>query len=170
MLPQPSTPRRYARPMDPKLVFWTAATLNMALLWGFAVIGVRRIRAGATASHRRAMLVSAGLVVAFVVSYGFKLLLLGREDLSLWTPAAVWTLRFHELCVFTMLISGGLALRRGLALARTRALDPDAAAPEPLPGDLRRHRSAGRIAVIAGGLGLLSACAVLRGMYERAGL
>ena len=170
MLPQPSTARRYARSMDPKLVFWTAATLNMALLWGFAAFGVRRVRAGATASHRRAMLVSAGLVVAFVASYGFKLLLLGREDLSLWSPAAVWTLRFHELCVFTMLVSGGLALRRGLALARTRALDPDQTAPEPLPGDLSRHRRTGRIAVIAGGLGLLSACAVLRSMYERAGL
>ncbi len=170
MLPQPSGPRRYARPMDSKLVFWTAATLNMALLWTFAAFGVRRVRAGATSSHRRAMLVSAALVIAFVVSYGFKLMLLGREDLSVWTPAAVWTLRFHELCVFTMLISGGVALRRGLALARTRALRSDEDAPEPLPGDLHRHRRAGRIAVVAGGLGLLSACAVLRSMYERAGL
>jgi len=156
--------------MDPKLAFWTAATLNMALLWGVAVFGVRRIRAGATASHRRAMLVSAGLVVAFVVSYAFKLLFLGREDLSTWSSAAVWTLRFHELCVFTMLVSGGLALRRGMALARTRLLDPDDSAPQPQPADLRRHRTPGRVALIAAGLGLLSACAVLRGMYERAGL
>jgi uncharacterized membrane protein YozB (DUF420 family) len=156
--------------MDSKVVFWSAATLNMALLWALAAFGVRRVRAGNTSGHRRAMLVSAGLVVFFLVSYLFKLLLLGREDLSVWTPAAVWALRFHELCVFTMLISGGLALRRGMALAHTRALSPDEAAPEPLPRDLHQHRRAGRIAVVAGGLALLSAGAVLRSMYERAGL
>ena len=154
--------------MDAKLAYWTAATLNMALLMGFAVIGVLRARSGRVAQHRRFMLLSVALVVAFVVSYGFKLLALGREDMSVWSNAAIWTLRFHEVCIAIMLVSGGLALRRGLALARTRAVNPEEDAPAALPADLRRHGKAGRVAVFAAGFGLLSACAVLLSMYQRA--
>jgi uncharacterized membrane protein YozB (DUF420 family) len=154
--------------MDPKLLYWTGATLNMAILVGFATFGIRQAGGGQVARHRRLMLLSVGLVVAFVVSYLLKLWLLGREDLGSWSPAAVWTLRFHELCVFTMLISGGLALRRGLRLARTRALIDSESAPEPLPGQIGRHRTVGRIAIFAAALGLLSAGAVLGGMYGRA--
>jgi len=155
-------------PMDPKLIYWTGATLNMAVLLGLAVRGAGRARSGQVASHRRFMLSSVALVLAFVVSYLFKLLFLGREHLDTWTSGAVWTLRFHELCVFTMLISGGLAAWRGIGLARTRALLDSETAPEPRPEELRSHRLAGRVAVSAAALGLLSAGAVLGGMYGRA--
>jgi uncharacterized membrane protein YozB (DUF420 family) len=154
--------------MDAKLAYWTAAALNMALLVGFAASGVRRVQDGQVAGHRRRMLTAVALVLAFVLSYAIKLAALGREDLSVWSDAAVWTLRFHELCVFTMLVSGGLALRRGLALARTQALIEDPDAPQALPEDLKSHGRVGRIAVFAAGLGLLSACAVLASMYGRA--
>ncbi len=153
--------------MDPKLIYWTGATLNMAVVLGLAVRGMGRARSGQVARHRRFMLSSVTLVLAFVVSYLFKLLFLGREDLSVWTSGAIWTLRFHELCVFTMLISGGLAAWRGIRLARTRALIDSESAPEPRPEELRSHRFAGRVAVFAAALGLLSAGAVLGGMYGR---
>ncbi|HIL80453.1 MAG TPA: DUF420 domain-containing protein [Myxococcales bacterium] len=168
ILPQSAGPRRYAHSMDAKLAYWTAAALNMALLMGFAASGVRRVQNGQVARHRRRMLTAVALVLAFVLSYTIKLAALGREDLSVWSDAAVWTLRFHELCVFTMLISGGLALRRGLALARTQTLMEDPDAPQALPKDLKGHGRAGKVAVLAAGLGFLSACAVLASMYGRA--
>ena len=167
MLPQSRPLRRYAGPVDAKLMYWTGATLNMAILIGVMLTGIRRARGDRLAEHRRSMLVAVGLVVAFVVSYLLKLLFLGREDLDTWSDAAVWILRFHELCVFTMLISGGLALRRGLALARTRRFIDDEDAPQALPADLRGHGKAGRVAALAACLGLASACAVLASMYSR---
>ena len=151
--------------MDPKIAYWTAATLNMGVLLIFAGSGVRRVRNNEVARHRNRMLTSVALVLGFVISYALKLVALGREDLSVWSDTAIWTLRFHELCIFTMLVSGGLALRRGLALARTRALIQSDDAPEPLAEDLKGHGKAGKIAVFAAGLGFLSACAVLTGMY-----
>jgi hypothetical protein len=154
--------------MDAKLAYWTAATLNMGFLMAFAASGVRRVRGGQVDRHRRRMLTAVALVTAFVLSYAIKLAALGREDLSVWSSTAIWTLRFHELCVFTMLVSGGLALRRGLALARTQALLEKPDAPEALPQDLQAHGRAGTIAVFAAGFGLLSACAVLASMYGRA--
>ena len=154
--------------MDAKLAYWTAATLNMGVLLVFAASGIRRVRNSEVARHRSRMLTSVALVLGFVISYGVKLVALGREDLSIWSDAAIWTLRFHELCIFTMLVSGGLALRRGLALARTRALSESEDAPEPLPGALKGHGKAGRVAVFAASLGFLSACGVLSSMYGRA--
>ncbi len=154
--------------MEAKLAYWTAATLNMAMLLVFAGSGIRRVRNSEVARHRRRMLTSVALVLGFIVSYALKLVALGREDLSVWSDAAVWTLRFHELCIFTMLVSGGLALRRGLALARTRALSESEDAPEPLAKDLKGHGKVGRIAIFAASLGFLSACGVLLSMYGRA--
>jgi uncharacterized membrane protein YozB (DUF420 family) len=156
--------------MEPKLAYWTGATLNMATLVLLAFAGIRRARDGQADRHRRLMLLAASLVVAFVLSYVLKLLALGREDLEAWSNGAIWTLRFHETCVLVMLTSGGLALRRGLALSRTRAANKDANLPSPLPGEIERHGRIGRIAVCAASLGLLSACAVLAGMYQRAAL
>ncbi len=166
----PGLPGRYAGPMDAKLAYWTAATLNMGVLALLALAGIRRAKRGQVARHRRLMLLAATLVVAFVVSYVFKLLALGREDLEAWSSSAIWILRFHETCVLVMLGSGGLAVQRGLALARTRAAGEDPTLPAPLPGTVERHGRSGRIAVCAASLGLLSACAVLAGMYQRAAL
>ncbi|MDG2335515.1 MAG: DUF420 domain-containing protein [Myxococcota bacterium] len=156
--------------MDPKLAYWTGATLNMATLVLLAFAGIRGARGGKVARHRRLMLLAASLVVAFVLSYALKLLALGREDLETWSSGAIWTLRFHEACILVMLTSGGLTLKKGLALSRTRAANKDSNLPSPLPGEIERHGRSGRIAVYAASLGLLSACAVLAGMYQRAAL
>ncbi len=151
--------------MDPKVLYWTGALLNMAAMFGFMLVGVRHIRRGRVAEHRRALLIAAALVIAFILSYGLKLSFLGREDLSLWSPVAIWTLRFHETCVLGMLVSGGLALRRGWVLSHTRALLEGG--PDPLPAQLQRHRRVGRFAILSAGLALLSAGGVLIGMYSR---
>lgn len=154
--------------MDPKVVYWTAAFLNMAVLTGFALSGVRSIRRGDTARHRRAMTIAALLVVAFLVSYPLKLVWLGREDRAVWSALSVGVLRFHELCVLVMSIAGALALWRGRRLARTRAVLDTPDAPAADARSLAAHRRVGRIAVVGAVLGLLSAGFVLAGMYARA--
>jgi hypothetical protein len=77
-------------------------------------------------------------------------------------------LRFHELCVLLMVVSGGIALRLGHTLRQTKAFvdDPDAA--EAPAGLRRRHRLAGRTALAGALLGVASAGVVLAGMYGRA--
>ncbi len=140
---------------DPKLVYWTAALVNMGIALGLAVAGVRRVRRRDVAGHRRFMLGATALVGLFLVSYVAKVAWLGRERLELWDPRYVWTLRFHETCVLTMVIAGGRALWLG---AREGFRDSERAWV---------HRRAGRIALISAGLGVLSATYVLYGMYER---
>jgi len=156
--------------MTPGLLYWTGAFANMLVIVILAGVGVRERRRGRIRQHRRDMLIAAGLVGGFLVSYVLKLALLGREDMSGWSGNAVWTLRFHELCVLSMLLAGGLAARRGSALGRTRAASLDLADPPPAPGAALAHRRAGWTAVVAAALGLLSAALVLVGMYQRAGL
>ena len=156
--------------MEPKLLYWTGALVNMALVVGFAVSGVRARQRADVPRHRRQMLVGTALVGLFLVSYLLKLLLLGREEMGAWSHGSVWVLRLHECCVFTMLVAGVLAGRRGHRLRPTRNATRDPADP-PAPVALARgHRVAGRIAVAAAGLGLLTATLVLAGMYQRAGL
>lgn len=147
--------------MDPKVAYWTGAWLNMLAIVGLAALGVRNARRGNYAQHRRCMLGAASLVGLFLASYVVKLIVLGREQLELWPRVDVYVLRFHELCVATLVLGGGYAL--GLALRRGM---PVAA------GDLRErthlwHRRAGRAAVTGMALGLLSASWVLWGMYAR---
>jgi uncharacterized membrane protein YozB (DUF420 family) len=156
--------------MDAKLLFWTGAFANMgAVLW-LAARGVRHRRRGDVPSHRRAMRAAAALVLLFLFSYLLKLALLGREPLETWSRADVWVLRFHELCVATMLLAGGSAWVRSLALRRTRNATRDPAdAPAP-PALASWHRRAGWAAVVAAGAGFASAGLVLAGMYHRAGL
>jgi len=147
--------------LDPKVAYWTGAWLNMCAIVGLAAIGVRHARRGDVARHRRCMLGAAALVGLFVASYLLKVALLGREVLELWDTASVRMLRFHELCVAVLLVSGGygltLALRRGMPLA-----------PGPeRERTHRRHRRAGRTAVASALLGIVSAGFVLFGMYAR---
>ncbi|HVP31174.1 MAG TPA: DUF420 domain-containing protein [Myxococcota bacterium] len=148
--------------MDPRLVYWSAAFANMVVIVALALVGVASARRGAIARHRRCMLAASVLVGLFVVSYVVKLAVLGREALSTWDPAAVWTLRVHELCVFTMLAAGATA---GLRAWRLRAapLAPEHAIVRGA------HRRAGWTAVAAACLGVATAAAVLAGMYARAG-
>jgi uncharacterized membrane protein YozB (DUF420 family) len=153
--------------MDAKVIYWTGALINMAVLAGLASIGVRQARRGDYARHRRSMLGAIALVIAFIASYALKLALLGREDLSIWSAFSINTLRFHESCVLVMLIAGGMALARGRKLSRSSLLDDSADAPAPQPAVIARHRLAGRIAVAAAWLGFASAAVVLAGMYAR---
>ena len=145
-----------AVPFDPKLVYWTAALANMGIALALAVEGVRRVRRRDIAGHRRLMLGAATLVVVFLISYVAKVMGLGREQLEVWDARYIWTLRFHETCVLTMVIAGGRALWLG---AREGFRDPERAWV---------HRRAGRIALVSAGLGVLSASYVLYGMYDRA--
>ena len=150
--------------MDPGLLYWTGAWINMGVLVVCLLSGIRHIRRGAIGVHRKRMLTASGLVVLFLASYACKLIWIGREDLGLWAPSFVWVLRFHELCVLSMVVSGSIAL----TLAHRAGL---ATAPSP-PGataelQRHRHRRAGWAAAVSATLGVLSAAYVLLGMAQR---
>lgn len=154
--------------MDPKLLYWTAALINLGVLCGFALFGWRHARRGEIARHQRAMKVATLLVLAFLVSYALKLQVLGREDMHLWSALDVWILRIHELFVLQMVLAGGVAWSRGRKLLPTRLVTHDPKDPLPDPRLVHVHRLAGRAAVIGALLGFLSAIGVLIGMYVRA--
>lgn len=154
--------------MNPALLFWTGALVDLGLVCLVAMIGVRCARRGEIARHRRAMKVAGLLVVGFLLAYVAKVVLIGREDFSLWSRLDVWILRFHELFVLGMLVAGGLAFRMGGRLEGTRVVTRDAKDPDPDPKLLRRHRRAGWIAVASMLLGFVLAIGVLVGMYGRA--
>jgi uncharacterized membrane protein len=155
--------------MDPRLVYWTFALLDLAAVVALAASGVAALRRGDVTRHRRRMLTAAALVGLFVLSYLGKLALLGREDLASWGAISIHVLRIHELCVFTMLIAGAVAGSRALRLRHTRNATRDPKDP-PAPAALVRwHRGAGWTAVCAATLALGFALLVLAGMYRRAG-
>jgi uncharacterized membrane protein YozB (DUF420 family) len=113
------------------------------------------------------MLTSASLVGLFLVSYVIKAIVLGREDRSLWSQASLWTLYVHEACVAVMLVAAGIALMRARRFGPLRDSAPPA--PEARERGRRVHRRAGRVAVSASVLALLTAAGVLAGMYARVG-
>jgi len=145
-----------AVPLDPKLVYWTAALANMIAIVALASFGVGRARRREIAGHRRLMLSAAALVALFLFSYFAKVWLLGREQLELWDSRYVYALRFHETCVLAMVLAGLRAIWLGAKSGFTDA------------ARARSHRRAGRTALISAGLGVASAGYVLFGMYERA--
>lgn len=153
--------------MDPKLVYWTWALINMVLLLTVAASGVRAVRQRRIATHRRRMLTAIGLVALFVVSYPFKVAWLGREGLDVWSASFVTVLRIHEGCVGTMLLAGCVAF------VQARRLGLGATQPGPAGSSAARdrgvllHRRAGWVAVISGALGVVTASYVLAGMYLR---
>ncbi len=149
--------------LDPKVLYWTWAWANMALVVGVGLWGVRQIRRGAIAAHKRRMLTAGALVILFLVSFVLKLLLLGPEALEVWAPSFVYVLRLHEACVFTMLVAGTRAVYLAYKL---RLANTDGSASDD-PRRRRSHRRAGWTAVIAGALGLLTSAYVLLGMYQR---
>lgn len=154
--------------MDPKVLYWTGALLNMGVIVALVGVGVLSIRRGKVVRHRRAMLSAIALVGAFILSYLVKLAVLGREDLSIWSPAAINTLRFHETCVLAMVVGGALAGARAWRMRRSRNVTRDPAdAPAPATV-VRWHRRAGWTAVVGAALGFVSAAFVLLGMYARA--
>jgi uncharacterized membrane protein YozB (DUF420 family) len=154
--------------MDGKLIYWTVAFANMLVILALALVGVRAVRRGEILLHRRCMLLASGLVIGFIVSYLFKVALLGREELERWGAVSVIVLRVHELCVFTMLFAGAAAGSRAFAMRR----DPIVrGTPTTLPRNsgLRMwHRRAGWTAVTGVLLGVVTAALVLAGMYRRA--
>lgn len=155
--------------MDPKVLYWTFAFLNMGLVVALALRAMFQVQDGNPQAHRRSMLLAAALVVGFVVSYGFKLAFLGREDLSLWSARDINILRFHESCVAMMLIGGGFAMRFGTRLRATRSFTLSAEDPVADEGLVKRHRIAGRVGLLGALLGFLSSGFVLAGMYARLG-
>jgi uncharacterized membrane protein YozB (DUF420 family) len=156
--------------VDAKLLFWTGALVNMVVVVALGVRGVQLVRRGEVARHRRAMLAASALVVGFVAAYVVKLGLLGGEELGLWSSAARGVLYFHETCVAVMVIGGAVAGQRAWRLRRTRHLTGDANDPRTPVGALLVHRRAGRAALIAALLGVLSAAVMLGGMYSRGGV
>jgi uncharacterized membrane protein YozB (DUF420 family) len=153
--------------MDPKLLYWTGALLNLTVIVGCSVIAVRRIRRHDVPGHRRMMLCASTLVGLFLLSYVFKRILLGAEDRGEWAWHDHALLYVHELCIAVMIVGG---IRAALCARRFRARLGDGLT---LPRELRSsaevssHRAAGRAAVIAGLLALLTAAGVLAGMYGR---
>ena len=153
--------------MDPKLLFWTVALANLAVLCGFALSGVRFVRRGEIARHRRAMKVASLLILAFLGAYVLKVVVLGREDQSVWTLLDVWVLRIHELFVMLMIGAGSVAWFQVRKLVDTRLVTHDPNDPMPDPKVVRTHRMAGRTAVISAVLAFLLAIRVLIGMFAR---
>ena len=156
-----------APPMEPKLLFWCWALANMGLVLTQCARGWRAIRANRIDDHRRAMSWAGFWVVAFLVGYVAKRVLLGAEDLGAWSSAARTNLYVHETFVAGMLVAGGTALVLGRRLARTRRVTRAAADPLAAPAAISRHRLAGRIALVCAAFGFATACGILGGMLAR---
>ena len=144
--------------LTPNLAFWAGSLLWMAALVAVALRGVLRVRRGDVDAHRRAMNLAVAMVLGFVVAYALKVVLLGKENLAIWSSWDRGVLYFHETMVAIMLIGGGTARwlgRRmgpgGGATARMRTI----------------HRRAGRTALVAGSLALFTALLILLGMVRR---
>lgn len=153
--------------MDPKLLYWTGAFANLGLIAACALLGVRHIRRGEVAGHRRMMLAATSLVGLFLVSYLLKVGLLGREDRSAWSALDLGVLYVHELCIAAMLIGGALAGHRAW---RFRAgLGPRPPTAQERSRDHLLHRRSGWVALVGCLLGLVTAFGILAGMYARGG-
>ena len=154
--------------MNPKLVYWTIALANLAVIVACGARGVRAVRRGEIRTHRRMMLVSAALVALFLISYLVKVSVLGHEDKSAWTRLDYAILYLHETSIAGMLVAGGVALYRALRFqAKLRpgwSIPPGA---DALPGR-DQHRRAGAVAKWSGALAFLTAIGVWAGMLLRA--
>jgi uncharacterized membrane protein YozB (DUF420 family) len=153
--------------MDPKLLFWSGALVNLGLVLWCVRRGIELVRADEIRAHRRHMLTAGALIVLFLVSYVGKVAWLGKEDRSAWTGLDHAVLYVHESCVAVMLVAGAVALYR--AWRFRPALGPDLERPTgaPLPGGAS-HGRAGRIAAWAAVLSFVTAGGVLAGMFLRA--
>lgn len=157
--------------MDPKLLFWTGALANMWLIVAIACSGIAKIRAGDEVTHQRRMLTAASLVVFFVVSYAFKLIFLGREDLDLWQSWSVTLLRIHELFVLCMIVGGVCA---GYFIRKVRQLEAhslEARSVEESSIQVSRvaHAKAGKFTFLSALGAAITATGVWASMVWRAG-
>ena len=153
--------------MDPKIAFWTAALVNLLVIVTLVTVGIRSIRHRQLSRHHRCMKTSAWLVMLFLASYAVKVALLGRESIASWSEAAVMNLRFHELCVLTMVAAGTIALLQARRMRGTRNVSGLPGDPQASDSMLRGHRRAGWTAAIGAGLGFATAALLLAGMYRR---
>lgn len=94
---------------DEKLLFWHFAWLAMTAIVACGLLAWRAIRQGRIPEHRKWMHRSLFFVGLFVALYVLKVVLLGKEDLSLWSHQQVLWLRLHESFVTLMLLAGTLA-------------------------------------------------------------
>jgi len=154
--------------VNPKLVYWTLALANLAVIVACGARGVRAVRRGEVRTHRRMMLVSTALVGLFLVSYLLKVAWLGKEDRTGWTAFDHAILGIHELCITAMLVAGGVALYRALRFqARLRPAWSIPPGRDALPGR-DQHRRAGAVAKWSGALAFVTALGVWAGMLLRA--
>jgi uncharacterized membrane protein YozB (DUF420 family) len=154
--------------MDPKLIFWTVAILDLIAVCVFAIRGVRYARRGEIARHKQSMKIASLLILAFLGSYLLKVAILGREDMSVWSTLDVWVLRIHEVFVLQMLLGGSVAWIQGRKLLATRLVTHDPTDPMPDPKTLQIHKLAGRTGVIGAVLACVMAIGILIGMFLRA--
>jgi uncharacterized membrane protein YozB (DUF420 family) len=154
--------------VNPKLVYWTIALANLAIIVACGARGIRAIRRGEVRTHRQMMLTASALVALFLVSYFVKVAWLGKEDRSGWTALDHAMLGTHELCIAAMLIAGGVALFRAwrfqAKLQPAWVIPPGA---DALPGRAQ-HRRAGRIAGWSGALAFVTAVGIWARMLLRA--
>ncbi|HEX9814451.1 MAG TPA: DUF420 domain-containing protein [Myxococcota bacterium] len=155
--------------MNPNLAFWTGALVNLIAIVALVAIGIRNIRRGRLARHRRCMKTAAALAGCFLGIYPLKVLWFGRERLFEWSEQAVLILRIHEAFVFAMIVGGLIALILSRKMHRNRnLLNHLSDAPLASSRALSIHRKAGWTAAIGAGFAFLTAVFVLVGMYERA--
>ena len=152
-----------------------AAGLNGFLIAGVFVVlavaltGVRQVRRGEVAKHKRSMALAGILVAAFLVSFLVKSAFLGREDFALWSAFHVNNLRVHETFVLFMLVAALVAVNRARRMKDSYNVTRDRSAA-PAPEEVVRwHRRAGWTAIVCGGFGFATAVVVLAGMIGRAG-
>ena len=78
--------------MEPKLIFWTVALVDLAAVAALAASGVRQRRRGDVKRHARNMIAAVSLVLLFLVAYVAEVWLLGKEDRGVWSPLQHWVL------------------------------------------------------------------------------
>ena len=153
--------------MAENFIFWCFALLNMGVLFAFVVAGVRQIRRGEAAAHKRSMMTAASLVGLFLVSYVAKAMFLGKEDVSVWSSFHETNLYVHEFFVMSMLLAGGFAIWRASKMAGMRNVTRNRADPIAPEALVRLHTRAGWTVVVSAALGLATAAIILAGMVAR---
>ncbi len=152
--------------MDPKLLFWTGALVNMWLIVAIACSGIAKVRAGDEGSHQRRMILAGSLVALFVLAYGLKLFFLGREDLDQWQNWSVILLRIHEAFVLAMILGGARAATLAFKVRKIEAQSPEDASIQVLRAT---HGKTGKFTFVSSLGGAITATGVLLGMYLRVG-
>lgn len=156
--------------MDPRLIYWSCALLVLLLMVVAALLGWWYGRRKDFRRHRLLMNTSVALCLIFLASYVWKVLWLGKEDLSVWSRTDLFVLRLHETLVGIMLLLGGGA--RLIARRFSRWILPSGRLSPPEGEDRRRalriHRRMGQIAILISAAALLTAVLILAGMFGRA--